>query len=116
MSGLRSPDRAGAEAWYAVRGSDVARCQGDCIAASTPVRCVSAWSPPVSSPGGLRGAIYKTRVCPRMRGTPRPVLSEHRYTETLSKGALGTLVILGASTVLKARAITAVASVSQTSR
>ena len=37
---------------------------------------------PVSSPGGLRGAIYRTRTCPRMRGTPRPVLSEHRWSLT----------------------------------
>ena len=37
---------------------------------------------PVSSPGGLRGAIYKTCACPRMRGTPRPVLSEHQWSLT----------------------------------
>ena len=41
---------------------------------------------PVSSPGGLRGALYKTRACPRMRGTPRPVLSEHRFTGIQCKG------------------------------
>ena len=79
-SRLRRPDRAGAEARYSVRGSGVAGCPGDRVPASAPVRGGPAWSPPCPPWVACGVPIYKTRACPRTRGTPRPVLSEHRFT------------------------------------